>query len=103
MLHADKSAGLDGISAEHLLFAHPPIVTCTCTRLLPYFCTYSYLSCLFKCIALHGYVPNAFGEGIIIPIIKDKLADANDFNNYRGITPIPVISKLLKLIILEIC
>ena len=88
-LHIGKSPGIDGLSTEHLLYAHPLIVT--------------HMSYLFKCIAVCGYVPNAFGRGIIIPIIKDKLADANDLNNYRGITLIPVISKLFELIILELC
>ena len=44
-----------------------------------------------------------FGEGIIVPLLKDKLGDVNDVNNYRGITLIPVISKLFELVIIEIC
>src|SRR5579872_2914552 len=58
---------------------------------------------LFKCIALHGYVPHRFGDGIIVPIIKDKSGNQNDINNYRGITLTSVISKLFELIIIEIC
>jgi len=58
---------------------------------------------LFKCIALHSYVPNGFDEGIIVPIIKDKAGNQNDVNNYRGITLTSVISKLFELHILEIC
>jgi hypothetical protein len=58
---------------------------------------------LFRGMALHGYVPDKFGDGIIIPLIKDKLGNVNDLGNYRGITLIPVISKLFELVILEIC
>ena len=48
-------------------------------------------------------MPNDFGSGIIIPLIKDKTDDVNNVNNYRGITLIPVISKLFELVLLEIC
>lgn len=75
--------------SEHLKYAHPILVT--------------QLTHLFKCIALHGYVPDRFGEGIIVPIVKDKAGNQNDVNNYRGITLTSVISKLFELIILEIC
>ena len=58
---------------------------------------------LFRSIATHGYVPTAFGAGIIVPLLNDNLGDVNDVNNYRGITLIPVISKLFELVIIEIC
>jgi len=48
------------------------------------------------------YVHDAFGMGIIVPIIQDKLSDSNDLNNYRGITLIPVISKLFEVLVLDI-
>ena len=48
-----KAEGADGISAEHLRYAHPSIAV--------------HLSNLFNLILLHGYVPNDFGCGIIIP------------------------------------
>jgi hypothetical protein len=38
-----------------------------------------------------------------VPIIKDKLGDKNDINNYRGITLIALISKLFELVLLDIC
>ena len=77
------------LSAEHLLNAHPSLVIHLCL--------------LFPGIASHGYVPDDFGQGIIIPLIKEKLGNVNDLGNYRGITLIPVISKLLELVILDIC
>ena len=47
-------------------------------------------------MAKHGFVPDDLGRGTVIPLLKDKLGNANDVNNYRGITLIPVISKLLE-------
>ena len=47
-----KASGLDGISAEHLKYAHPSIV--------------SHLKTLFNLILLHGYVPTAFGQGVYL-------------------------------------
>ena len=40
-------------------------------------------------------VPDDFGRGIVIPLLKN--ADGNKFvsDNYRGITLSPVISKVL--------
>jgi hypothetical protein len=44
----------------------------------------------------HGYVPNQFGRGIIIPLVKDKHGDLTSSSNYRGITVSPVISKIFE-------
>jgi len=44
---------------------------------------------------LHKYVPIDFGQGIIVPLIKDKTGDSSSLNNYRVITLIPILSKLL--------
>src|SRR5580693_4153682 len=53
-------------------------------------------------MATHGYVPDDFGRGLIVPILKDKMGNVNDTGNYRGITLIPVISKLFETILLEL-
>ena len=58
---------------------------------------------LFKLISVHGFVPNEFGQGYIVPILKDKTGDVNDLNNYRGITLIPIISKLMEVVLIDIC
>src|SRR5437870_2540023 len=78
-LKLGKANGPDGLSAENLINAHPLLVV--------------NLSLLFHSMAKHGYVPIDFGKGIIVPLLKDKLGDANDLNNYRGITLVPAISK----------
>ena len=88
-LKLGKALGPDDLNAEHLYHAHTALAVHLCA--------------LFRSIILHSYVPNDFGSGIIIPLIKDKTGDVNNVNNYRGITLIPVISKLFELMILEIC
>ena len=50
---------------------------------------------------LYGIVQDAFGFGIIVPLMKDKTGDANSLNNYRGITLIPVMSKLFEILQLD--
>ena len=81
--------GPDELSAEHLLNAHPSIVTHLCT--------------LFRDIAMHSTVPDNFWGGIVVPLLKEKLGNVNDTGNYRGVTLTPIISKLFELVLLEIC
>ena len=88
-LSSGKACGPDGLSAEHLKFAHPSLVIHLCA--------------LFRAIVASGRVPDAFGSGIIVPLIKDKTGNASSLNNYRGITLISVIAKLFELVLLEIC
>ena len=64
-----KSSGVDGISAEHFVFAHSRI--------------HVLLSLLFSAFITHGYLPNMFMKTAIVPIIKNKTGDTSDKNNYR--------------------
>ena len=54
-------------------------------------------------MSLHCYVPDDFGLGVVLPIMKDTLGDVADVNNYRGtgITLSPVISKLFEYGVME--
>ena len=72
-----KAAGFDGITAEHMTLAHPVIVV--------------QLTLLFNIIYTHSLLPDDFGRGIVIPLLKNP--DGNQFttDNYRGITLSPVI------------
>jgi len=88
-LKAGKASGPDQLTAEHLQNAHPSVVL--------------FLSLLFRGMLKHNYVPTAFGCGTLIPLLKDKLGNVNDMNNYRGITLIPTISKLFELVLLKVC
>ena len=51
----------------------------------------------------HGYVPDKFGDGIIIPLIKDKTGDINSIDNYRPITLTPIVAKVFETLIMDLC
>ena len=87
-LKKGKAADIESLTAEHFLYCHP-VVTCMLCK-------------LFDLLLKFELVPDAFGNGITIPIPKkdtksnfDKLAD------YRGITISPIISKIFELCILD--
>jgi len=86
-LKSGKSSGIDDLCAENILYAHPSIII--------------HLKLLFNMICTHGFVPDAFGEGITVPVIKDQLGDHSLTSNYRPITVGPVISKLFEYCILN--
>ena len=67
-LKCSKSSGIDGISAEHFVFAHSRI--------------HVLLSLLFSAFVMHGYLPSMFMKIAIVPIIKTKTGDTSDKNNY---------------------
>jgi len=86
-LKGGKAAGVDNIVKEHLTYSYPALIV--------------HLKLLFNIMAVHGFVPDGFGIGIIIPIVKDNIGDIMDANNYTGITLCPVISKLFEYCILH--
>ena len=74
------------IEPEHLVFGGRLLV--------------QHLTCLFNAIVLSGHIPPAFQQGHVIPIPKGH---TKDLSNYRGITILSNISKVLeKLILLRI-
>ena len=77
-----RAAGPDGITAEHLLYSHPLI------RVL--------LSLLFRLMVMYAYVPDDFGVGMIIPLLKGDDCDSTMADNYRAITISPCISKVFE-------
>jgi hypothetical protein len=82
-----KSAGHDGIVSEHLVNCHPAI--------------YTHLKMLFGLMLRHCFVPDSFGIGIVIPLIKDRNGDTNSIDNYRPITLSPIISKVFENFIID--
>jgi len=86
-LKISKASGFDGIVKEHLLYSHPSIVVC--------------IMLLFNMMSIHCVVPDAFGTGVMVAIVKDSVGDITDVNNYRGITLSPVISKLFEYCVME--
>ena len=75
-LQLGKACGPDDLAAEHFKYAHPLIIVHLCA--------------LFRAMLATSVVPGAFGSGIVIPLIKDKIGNVNSLDNYRGITLIPV-------------
>ena len=82
-LKLGKAAGQDGISAEHLLYSHPLLCVL--------------LSFLIRMMLKFSYVPDAFGIGTIIPLLKGDDCDPTVCDNYRAITISPCISKVFEL------
>jgi len=85
-LKKGKASGVDSFSLEHFIHAHPLIIT--------------HLTKLFNLLIRHGYVPNLFGEGVIVPLLKDKNGDVSSSENYRGITINSVIAKIFEMCML---
>jgi len=85
-LKRGKSAGQDNVTAEHLIFAHP----CLCAA----------LKLLFNLMLKYGFVPDDFGKGILIPLLKGSGVDASLVENYRGITISCMVSKIFEYAIL---
>jgi len=50
---------------------------------------------------IHGYVPNDFGCGIVVPLLIDRCGDVSKLDNYRAITISCVISKVFELCICD--
>ena len=87
-LKTGRASGADGLTAEHLLHCHP-----SSHVLITYICNLMLLS---------GHVPAQFGLGVTFPIPKGKLGTKTlTFEDFRGITVSPLISKLLEKCILE--
>ena len=87
-LTKDKAPGRNNITGEHSIFPCKVSVM---------------LTLLFNSMLQHGYVPEAFIDALILPIVKDTNEDLGDSDNYRPIALTSVISKVFELVILERC
>ena len=82
-LNKGKAAGIDTLTAEHLQYSHPIVL--------------SILSKLFNLMIAYHHVPNEFGVGITIPIPKsDNKHHSASLCDFRGITISTVISKVFE-------
>jgi exonuclease III len=89
-LKSGKSAGGDGILAEHLKHGASPKL-------------HGLLCDLINCCIRSGTVPKTFTEGILIPILKKAHLDPSVPKNYRPITLSPTFSKILEKFLLLKC
>ena len=78
-----KSAGIDGLAAEHFVYSYERISV--------------HLAMLFTSMLTHGYLPDAFMTTSIIPISKNKNGDTSAENNYRPIAIVTAMSKIFEL------
>ena len=89
-LKCGKAAGLDGLSAEHLLYSHP-LLPCVLAKLF---------NMMVKC----SYVPRSFGKSYTVPLLKNSCnvyGKSVTVDDFRGISISPVLSKVLEHCILD--
>ena len=82
-----KSCGVDGLSAEHFIYAGNYVKV--------------YLSILFTSFISHGYLPNSFMKSAIIHLIKNKTGDTNDKNNNGLFALVAAMLKIFELCLSE--
>ena len=90
MLKLGKSRDQYGILAEHIKFADNDNFI-------------SWLTTFYNNISRNNKLPENLSSSIIIPLVKSYKKSLNSPNNYRGISLIPIITKLLEYIILSKC
>ena len=81
-LVANKSCGIDGIYAEHMLYSSHVLF-----RLLG-LCMSSFL--------VHGFLPDEMMAVALVPIIKSKSGRIMSKDNYRPIALASIVSKVLE-------
>jgi hypothetical protein len=88
-LKRGKAAGLDGLSAEHLIHAHPIVIVA--------------LAQLFNLLMTTSYVPPSFRESYLVPLVKGEASGRSlSCNDYRGICINSTVSKLFEKVALRI-
>lgn len=90
MLKRGKAADLDELTAEHLLYSHPAVI--------------SVLTRYFNLIMENGMVPLGFGRSYIVPIPKQGVSQSRGkitIDDFRGITISSIISKIFEHCILK--
>ena len=58
--------------------------------------------CCFNTMVQHCYVPQKFGHGLIVPLLKDKQGNHSTSDMYRGVTLSPTIAKLFEHILMDL-
>ena len=84
-LNNGKAPGYDGLTTEHIKFAGEPLVHILCL--------------LFNQCIRNEYVPLSLRKGIQVPLYKGKNTCTLECDNYRGITLLSTLNKLLEIII----
>lgn len=87
-LNRNAAPGLDGITVEHLLYGSSRVLHESIASLLT--------ACLTEM-----RVPDSFTCSAVVPIIKKRGLDSDCADNYRPISLVSTLSKLLELVLLE--
>ena len=74
-----------------------PIPTWIIKKLIPYFSPI--LTAICNASIISGDVPSSLKSAIVVPVLKKKNLDVNECKNYRPISNLPFISKLLERVI----
>jgi hypothetical protein len=89
-LNTHSTPGCDGITTNHLKFAADSKLVL-------------HLTDMFNICMKFGVLPDAFGHGILVPILKKSTLNPGEASSYRPITISVIPSKLLELHILHVC
>ena len=86
-LKLNRSAGPDYIDPEHLRYGGDALI--------------NLLTSIFNAIILSGHIPQSLCHGLVIPIPQGLNKDLSNPSNYREITILSNISKVLKKLLLH--
>ena len=90
LLNRGKSLDQFNISSEHFIHIKNDAF-------------FKYLTELYNEIFRSGETPQQLSSSIIIPLVKSFKKSLSNPNNYRGVSLIPIMTKILELIILQKC
>ena len=76
------------MTPEHISLAHPVLAV--------------HLSLLFRMLLRYSAVPDGFGYGLFISLVKNTEGNQCATDNYRVITISPVISKIFEMVIMRL-
>ena len=86
-LKRNSSPGIDGVTAEFLIYGRSGILC-------------QHLAALYSNILTHNYVPSVFATGVLVPVLKKSTLNPTVPSNYRPITVSSVFAKLFEILIL---
>ena len=90
LLKRNKSNDPTDIFAEHFIYSNCEVL-------------YKWLADLFNHMFKFGIVPKELSISTVIPLVKSYKKSLSDPNNYRGISLIPILTKLLETLIILKC
>ena len=91
-LHKEKAYDPFGIKAEHFIYAFE-----SCSQ------NFHYLKQIINNVFTSNQFPELLSTSHIVPVIKSHKKPISDANNYRGISLIPIITKIIEIVILQKC